>query len=88
MSRADGFAILHGASNSSSKVLLTQQSDDSFQAGSHDTWSTRDMQDLGPLQKLTIGLKEQVTAQRLFYFADLVHKIKTQKKLPGISALT
>ena len=62
MSSAGGFAILHGTSSSSKEVLLTQQSGSTFQAGCQDTWSTLDMQDLGALQNLTIGLKDQVTA--------------------------
>ena len=62
MSSAGGFAILHGTRSSSKEVLLTQQSSNTFQAGSQDTWSTPKLQDLGALQKLTIGLKDQVTA--------------------------
>lgn len=63
MSSAAGFAILHGAGSSSSKeVLLPQQTSSTFQAGTQDTWATPEMPDLGPLQKLTIGLKEQVIA--------------------------
>ena len=62
MSSTGGFAILHGASRSSKEVLLTQQSGSTFQAGCQDTWSTPELQDLGALQKLTIGLRDQVTA--------------------------
>ena len=60
MSSAGGFTILHGTSRSSKEVLLTQQSASTFQAGCQDTWSTPEMPDLGALQKLTIGLKDQV----------------------------
>ena len=66
MSSAGGFAILHGASRSSREVLLTQHDSSTFQAGAQDTWTSPDMQDLGPLQKLTIGLKEQVPASSAF----------------------
>ena len=56
-----GFAVLHGSSSSSREVLLTQQDSNTFQAGCQDTWSTPEMQDLRALQKLTIGLKDQVS---------------------------
>ena len=63
MANVHGFAVLHGPSCSSREVLLTQQSGSTFQPGSEDTWVTADMQDLGALQKLTIGLKEQVRSE-------------------------
>lgn len=62
MSSTGGFAILHGGTSSSREVQLSKQTGSTFRAGAHDTWSTPEMQDLGPLQKLTVGLKEQVTA--------------------------
>ena len=60
MAGGTGFAILHGASMSSSETLLVQQSARTFQSGAQDTWVTCDMQDLGALQRLTIGLKDAV----------------------------
>ena len=62
MSSTGGFAILHGATSSSREILLTQQTGSTFLSGTQDTWHTSGMQDLGPLQKLTIGLKQQVRA--------------------------
>ena len=67
MSNAGGFAILHGPSSSSKEVMLDRHCVTTFQAGAEDTWLTSDMQDLGALQKLTIGLKEQVTVQLLHW---------------------
>ena len=63
MSNAGGFAILHGPSCSSKEVILERHGSTTFQAGVEDTWLTSDMQDLGAIHKLTIGLKEQVTVQ-------------------------
>ncbi len=57
---AGGFVVLHGANVSSKEVMLKRQDSATFQSGAQDTWTTSDMQDLGPLQKLTIGLKGAV----------------------------
>ena len=60
MAGGTGFAILHGPSTSSSEALLVRQTARTFQSGAQDTWVTCDMQDLGALQRFTIGLKNAV----------------------------
>ena len=60
-----GFAIVHGPSISSKEILLARQSASTFHDGSEDTWTTRDMQDLGALQRLTIGLRDAVRFDQL-----------------------
>ena len=60
MAGGTGFAILHGPSTSSSETLLVRQTARTFQSGAQDIWVTCDMQDLGALQRLIIGLKDAV----------------------------
>ena len=60
MTDAGGFVVLHGPSAVSEEIMLTQQSSSTFQSGAQDSWVTADMQCLGALHKLTIGLKGAV----------------------------
>lgn len=65
MAEATGFAIMHGPSLCSKEIPLAQQSASTFHDGSEDTWTTCDMQDLGALQRLTIGLRDAVRSDQL-----------------------
>ena len=60
-----GFAIMHGSSISSKETPLARQGSSTFHDGAEDTWTTCDMQDLGALQRLTIGLRDAVRFNRL-----------------------
>lgn len=60
MTGASGFAILHGREDSSQKILLSRQDRMSFQSGTEDEWSSAEMQGVGELQSMTIGLHEPV----------------------------
>ena len=60
MASAEGFAVLYGPDGCSKEINLMQQSASTFHSGTQDTWTTADMQDLGALQKLSIGLKGAV----------------------------
>jgi len=68
-----GFAIMHGPSISSKEVPLARQSASTFHDGSEDTWTTCDMQDLGALQRLTIGLRDAVRRDQLSVSVQYLH---------------
>lgn len=61
MAYASGFAQLHGPENSSQTIMLPKQDRMSFQPGTEDVWTTAEMQDVGDLQRLTLGLHEPVS---------------------------
>ena len=61
MANASGFAILHGMQESSQRIGLPRQDRMSFQPGTDDTWTSAEMQDLGELQSLTLGLNDHVS---------------------------
>lgn len=60
MTSASGFAILHGPEESSQRIQLPRQDRMSFQPGTDDMWSSAEMQDVGDLQSLTLGLHKPV----------------------------
>ena len=65
MAEDTGFAIVHGPSTSSKEIPLARLSASTFHDGTEDTWTTCDMQDLGALQRLTIGLRDVVRCDQL-----------------------
>ena len=64
MAGASAFAILQGPQESGQRILLPRQDRMSFHAGTEDVWLTGEVQDLGDLQSLTLGLHEHVSHRR------------------------
>ncbi len=77
-----GFAILHGPSISSNEILLVRQSASTFHDGTENTWTTCDMQDLGALQRLTIGLKDAVRLDQLSVSVQLLGHLHPATDVP------
>ena len=85
-----GFAILHGPSSSSSsstkEIPLVRQSASTFHDGTENTWTTCDMQDLGALQRLTIGLKDAVRLDQLSVTVRLLGHLHPATDVPYMHA--